>query len=493
MAKTTKNETGAAGAAAAPENGHGSLPAPLRSPNDASALEEIRDRADTVKTGLAVSRRRTGTQNLEGPGGRIAIVDGCRTPFVKAGTLFRDMDSIDLAGVAAGELVARTGIDPALIDLAVFGTVIPQVNAPNLGREVVFRTGLPMDVPGTTVNLACASSNRAICFGAEAILTGECEVVLAGGAESLSNVPILFSKKASRRFMELARAKSLPAKVSTLARLRPGDLAPVAPAIAEYTTGMTMGESAEKMAKENDVSRRAQDEIALLSHQRAAAATEDGRMGEMIATTFPPPRYDQAVAADNGVRSDTSMEALGALKPVFDRRYGTLTAGNSSPLTDGGSAVLLMSETKAKSLGFEPLGFIRSFAFTALDPGGQLLQGPAYAAPLALERAGLELADIDLVEMHEAFAAQILSNMKAFASKRFAEVELGRSKPVGEIDLERFNVTGGSIAIGHPFGATGARIVTQLLYELRRRGENLGLLTVCAAGGMGHAMVVERE
>jgi len=491
MAKK-KSETPTAGAAAA-GNGHGGLPAPLRPPNDASALEEIRERADTVKTGLAVSLRRTGKQDLKGPGGRIAIVDGCRTPFVKAGTLFRDMDSIDLAGVAAGELVARTGIDPAEIDLSVFGTVIPQVNAPNLGREVVFRTGLPMDIPGTTVNLACASSNRAICFGAEAILTGECEVVLAGGAESLSNVPILFSKRASRRFMELSRAKSLPAKVSTLAQLRPADLAPVAPAIAEYTTGMTMGEAAEKMAKENDVSRRAQDEIALMSHQRAAAATEDGRMGEMLATTFPPPRYDQAVAADNGVRSDTSMEALGTLKPVFDRRYGTLTAGNSSPLTDGGSAVLLMSEEKAKSLGFEPLGFIRSFAFTALDPGGQLLQGPAYAAPLALERAGVELSDMDLVEMHEAFAAQILSNMKAFASKRFAEKELGRSKPVGEIDLERFNVTGGSIAIGHPFGATGARIVTQLLYELRRRGENLGLVTVCAAGGMGHAMVVERE
>lgn len=473
-------------------NGHGDLPAPLRAANDATALQEIRERADTVKTGLAVSLRKTGTQNLKGPGGRIAIVDGCRTPFVKAGTLFKDMDSIDLAGVAAGELVARTGIDPAEIDFSVFGTVIPQTNAPNLGREVVFRTGLPMDIPGTTVNLACASSNRAICFGAEQILTGECEVVLAGGAESLSNVPILFSKKAARTFMTLSRAKSLPAKVTTLANLRPQDLAPQAPAIAEYTTGMTMGESGEKMAKENDVSRRAQDEIALMSHQRAAAALEDGRMAEMLATAFPPPRYDRAVDRDNGVRADSSMEALAGLKPVFDRRYGTLTAGNSSPLTDGGSAVLLMSEEKAMALGYEPLGYIRSFAFASLDPATQLLQGPAYAAPVALERAGVELADMDLVEMHEAFASQILSNLKALASKKFAENELGRTKPVGEVDLERLNVTGGSISIGHPFGATGARVVTQLLYELRRRGLGLGLATVCAAGGMGHAMVVER-
>jgi acetyl-CoA acyltransferase len=236
------------------------------------------------------------------------------------------------------------------------------------------------------------------------------------------------------------------------------------------------------MARENDISRRAQDEIALLSHQRAAAAAEDGRLALQIAPAFPPPGYDKAVTRDNGVRADSSVEALAKLKPVFDKRYGTLTAGNSSPLTDGGSAVLLMSEEKAKALGYVPLGYIRSYAFTALNPGDQLLQGPAYAAPAALDAAGLKLADVDLVEMHEAFAAQILSNLKAFASKKFAER-----------DLDRFNVTGGSIAIGHPFGATGARVVTQLLYELRRRQKNLGLVTVCAAGGVGFAMVVERE
>jgi acetyl-CoA acyltransferase len=470
-------------------------PAPLRPPNNSSALEEITERADTVWTrgsGRPVSVQTTERRDLKSSRGRVAIIDGCRTPFIKAGTDFQNMDVIDLASIPAAELLARTGIDPELIDLSVFGVVVPALHAPNLGREVVFRTSMPMRVPGVTVNLACASSTRAITFGAGAILTGEADIVLAGGAESLSNVPIQFSRKAAHIFMELSRAKTLPQRVGILSKLRPADLAPVAPAIAEYTTGQSMGESAEKMAKENDISRRAQDEIALFSHHRAAAATADGRLTSQIAPAFPPQGYDKAVTKDNGVRADTSLEALAKLKPVFDRRYGTLTAGNSSPLTDGGSAVLLMSEERAKALGYTPLGYIRSYSFTALNPGDQLLQGPAYAAPAALDGAGLKLSDIDLVEMHEAFAAQILSNMKAFASKKFAQEELGRSEALGVIDFDRFNVTGGSIAIGHPFGATGARVVTQLLYELRRQDKNLGLVTVCAAGGVGFAMVVER-
>jgi acetyl-CoA acyltransferase len=478
------------------ENQQSRPPAPLRPPNDASALEEVTERADTVWTRPSGKPPRVhvaARRELKGPRGRVAIIDGCRTPFIKSGTDFRDMDVIDLASIAAAELVARTALDPELIDLSVFGVVVPALHAPNLGREVVFRTSLPMRIPGVTVNLACASSTRAMTFGAGAILTGEADVVLAGGAESLTNVPIQFSRKAARTFMELSKAKTLPQRVGALGKLRPADLAPVAPAIAEYTTGLSMGESAEKMAKENDISRRAQDEIALMSHQRAAAATGDGRLARQIAPAFPPPGYDKPVAMDNGVRADSSLEALAKLKPVFDKRYGTLTAGNSSPLTDGGSAVLLMSEERAKELGYEPLGYIRSYAFTAVSPGDQLLQGPAYAAPAALDAAGVKLSDMGLVEMHEAFAAQILSNMKAFASAKFAREELNRSEPVGVVDFERFNVTGGSIAIGHPFGATGARVATQLLYEMRRRGEGLGLVTVCAAGGVGFAMVVERE
>jgi len=473
---------------------HESMPAPLPEPNEAGAREEIRDRADTVWTRLRSGRpvRAVDRRELRGPRGRVAIVDGCRTPFVKSGTAFRDMDVLDLAAAAAGELVTRSGLDPNEIELSIFGAVLPALYAPNLGREVVFRCSLPEWITGTGVSLACASSVLAITSAAEAILAGQADVVLAGGAEALSKVPIRFSDPAARRLMDLQKAKSLPQKAAVVSKLRPKDLVPVPPAIAEYTTGQTMGQSAEKMAKENDISRRAQDEIALLSHQRASAATMEGRFAEQIVPTFPPPTYGEAVLVDNGVRHDSSLEALAKLPPVFDRRYGSITAGNASPITDGGSAVLVMSEEKAKALGYEPLGYIRSYAYAALDPATQLLQGPAYAAPQALDAAGVTLQDLDLVEMHEAFAAQIVSNLKAFNSKKFASDELGRSAPVGEVDLDRFNVNGGSIAIGHPFGAPGARVTMQLLFELRRRGGNLGMLTVCAAGGVGFAMVVER-
>ncbi len=461
----------------------------------AAVSREIQQRADSVWTRGAgqapmIAKRRR--QALKSSRGRVAIVDGCRTPFAKAGTVYSQMDVVDLASRPVVALVSRMGLDPQQIDLSIFGLVVPLLAAPNLGREVVLRAGLPKTIEGSTVNLACASSNRAITSAAEAILAGQAEVVLAGGAESLSNPPILYSRNASQRFVELSKARSVARKAQIVGKLRPKDLLPVAPAIAEYTTGMSMGQACEKMAKENGISRQAQDEIALLSHQRAAAATAAGWFDSQIVPTFPTGQWDQPVTADTGIRPTTSLERLAELKPVFDRGYGTLTAGNSSPLTDGASAVILMSEKKAAALGYEPLGYIRSYAYAALDPATQLLQGPAYAAPQALDRAGMKLADIDLVEMHEAFAAQIVSNMKAFASKRFARQELGRSQPLGEIDLQRFNVTGGSIAIGHPFGATGARVTLQVLNELARRGLGTGLITVCAAGGNGFSMVVER-
>ncbi len=466
----------------------------LPSPNTAGAQEEVQRRADSVWThGRAKSRPVAGqTQELKGPHGRVAVVAGCRTPFVKAQTSFQDMDVVDLSGLVAAELVARVGVDPEQIDLSIFGTVVPALHAPNLGREVVFRAGLPGTIPGNAVNLACASSNRAIAQGAESILTGMTDVVLAGGAESLSTVPIQFRRSAAKKLMRLNKARTLGQKLGVVSDLRPADLTPVPPAIAEYTTGLSMGQSCEKMARENDISRRAQDEIALLSHQRASVAIKEGRFDPYVVPVFPQPKYAQAVSHDSGVRSDSSMEALGGLRPVFDKRYGSLTAGNSSPITDGAAAVMLMSEDRAKELEIEPLGYIRSYAWAALDPTTQLLQGPAYAAPVALDRAGLTLEDLDLIEMHEAFAAQILSNMKAFASPKFARDELGRSAPLGPVDFDRFNVNGGSISIGHPFGATGARVTMQLLYELQRRDLNLGLLTVCAAGGVGFAMVVER-
>lgn len=468
---------------------------PVPAPVEARA--EIRERADSVRTGGVAlgfpAVERVARQRLRGPRGRVAIVAAARTPFAKAGTDLKELDAIDLAGIAAAEAVARSGVDPRELDAAIFGIVMPALHGPNLGREVVFRAALPESILGSAVNLACASSNRALVSGAEAILLGEADLVLTGGAESLSNVPITFSKRAGEKFQRLAKAKGPGARLGVATSFRLGDFAPVAPAIAEHSTGLTMGESCEKMAKENGVSRAAQDEIALLSHRRAAAAAAAGRFAGELVPVFPPPGFDRVVDRDNGVRADATLAALAALKPVFDRRHGTLTAGNSSPITDGGAAIVLASEERARELGVAPLGFVRSWAWFAVPPGGQLLQGPAYAAPLALERAGLTLADVDLVEMHEAFAAQALSNLKAFASRRFAAEELGRAAPLGEVDLDRWNVNGGSIALGHPFGATGARLTMQLLHELGRRGLALGLLTVCAAGGHGFAMVVERE
>lgn len=425
-----------------------------------------------------------------GNGRRVAIVAGVRTPFAKAGTTLKSMSAIELGKLAVAELIARTNLDAKLVQSVIYGTVIPSVVAPNIAREVALMPLLPKGVEAYTVGRACASANQAITDAADQIALGHYDCVIAGGAESLSNVPILHSRGMTDILMAASKAKSLPQRLQAVARIRPRDLIPITPAIAEPTTGETMGQSAEKMAKLNHISREEQDQFALRSHRMAAAGTKDGRLTAEIAPAFVPPKYDRFLAADNGIREDTTLEALSALKPVFDRKYGSVTAGNASPLTDGGAAVLLMSEERATSLGYQPLGFIKSYAYAALDPGEQLLQAPVLAAPVALRRAGLTLRDMDLVEMHEAFAAQVLSNLRGLESKHWAE-RAGFSHPVGEVDRARLNVMGGSIAIGHPFGATGARILTTLLHELRRRGGQFGLMTVCAAGGMGHAMVVE--
>jgi acetyl-CoA acyltransferase len=425
-------------------------------------------------------------------GGRVAIAAGCRTPFAKAGTAYRDLTAVDLATACVRELVERAEVDVSSVDTVVMGQVIPSVKAPNLAREVVLRAGLPAAVPAHTVNRACASANEAIAEVASEIRFGHADVGIAGGAESLSDVPILHSKRMARVLMEASRARSVGSRVRAFTSVRPRDLVPETPAIAEPSTGLTMGQSAEKMAKENGITREEQDRIAYASHQAAAAAIEDGRLRAEMCAVLLPPRYEEAITADNLVRPDTSLEALARLPPVFDRRFGTVTAGNSSPLTDGAAAVLLMSEERARAFGLEPLAFIREWAVAAVDPGGQLLMGPALAIPKVLERAGLTLADMDLIEMHEAFAAQVASNIQALESQAWARDQLGRTAPVGKVDRSRLNVCGGSIALGHPFGATGARLTTTLARELQRRNGKFGLISVCAQGGMGFAMILER-
>jgi acetyl-CoA acyltransferase len=423
---------------------------------------------------------------------RAAIVAGLRTPFVKAGSDFASLDVLDLARSVTSELIIKTELDPKTVDHLIFGNVLRPPRYHNLAREVVLAANLPKTLPADTVSLACASACQAITDATNLIERGYADVVVTGGVEMLSNVPISLSPPLARALVGASQAKGMRGKLDSLRTVSLADLPPVAPSITETSTGLSMGQSAELMAKINGISREAQDEWALGSHQKAAAAWEDGRLTEEVAPVYVVNNGGRAVTRDNHVRRDTSLQKLAELKPVFDRQYGTVTAGNSSPLTDGAASVLIMSEERAKALGYTPKAFIRSYAYAAVDPSGQLLIGPAYAIPIALERAGLTLADMDLVEMHEAFAAQVLSTLQKLESREFAERELGRSEAVGAIDPARINARGGSIALGHPFGATGARCVATLANEMERRSAQFGLVSVCAAGGVGCAIVLER-
>lgn len=414
-----------------------------------------------------------------GGGRRVAVVAGCRTPFAKSGTVFRDVLAVDLARHAGRELLERTNLDPREIDEVIFGQVVASPLVPNIAREVSLLPQLPKEVPAYTVNRACASSGQAVTNAADQIVRGHADVIVAGGVESLSDIPILHTHRMAQILVELSKARSLGARLATLARIRPRDLVPVSPAISEPSTGETMGQSAEKMAKENGIPREAQDQWALRSHRLSAQGTADGRLTAEIVPWLPADG-GAPILSDNGIRTDTSLEQMAKLKPVFDRRYGSVTAANSSPLTDGASAVLLMSEDAATALGYRPLAYVRSYAVAAVDPGWQLLQGPLWAVPKALERAGITWGELGLLEVHEAFAAQVLSNFKGWSEKGW------------DVNPDIINVMGGSIAIGHPFGATGGRVITTLANEMNRRDVQFGLVSICAQGGMAFACVLER-
>lgn len=423
---------------------------------------------------------------------RVAIVDGLRTPFAKSGSAFRNLSPLDLSSAVVAELVARSGVDAFAVDRVVYGAVIADVGAPNIAREIVLAGPFPDSVDAYSVSRACATSTQSFVEGAQSILLGETDVVITGGVDSLSKPPITYSDRFVEILMEANAARDMPSKVKAFAKIRPKDLAPNPPAIAERSTGKTMGHSAEEMAKENGITREAQDEFTVRSHAKAIAAWESGIFDHEVMPFHLPPRFKEVIEQDTIPRADSTIEKLATLKPVFDRKYGTVTAANSSPLTDGASALLLMEESVAKALGYEPKAYLKSYAFAALDPNWQLLMGPAFATPLALDRAGMTLDDIDIVDMHEAFAAQVLSNVQAFASKDFAKKRLGRTKAIGEIDDTKFNLYGGSLSLGHPFGATGARQILTMANELDRRGGGTALITQCAAGGLGAAVVLER-
>ena len=424
-------------------------------------------------------------------GRRAVVVGGLRTPFCKAFTELTKLDTIALGSAAVSGLIEKLALSSREIDSIVWGGVVLPPLTVNVGREIVLELKLPYSIEGMTVTRACASGLQAITTAAASIERGEVDVVIAGGSDSTSNAPIAFPPKVVHTLgpLVLGGKGTTADYFGALAQLMPlSEILPRPPKIAERTTGEVMGESAERMAKRNEISRESQDQLALRSHQRAAKAIAAGRFDCEVTKGQTP---DGWVHTDNLVRADTSLEKLAKLKPAF-ARDGSVTAGNASPLTDGAAATVLMAEDKARALGYEPLAAIRSYSYVGVDPADQLLIGPALCMPGALERAGMQLADIDLIDIHEAFAAQTLSVTKMLASKAFAQERLGRDEAVGEVDLERLNVHGGSIAIGHPFGATGARRVPPMSNELSQSGKQTALLGICAAGGLGAAAVLER-
>ncbi|EGQ7994069.1 acetyl-CoA C-acyltransferase FadI [Vibrio vulnificus] len=425
-------------------------------------------------------------------GERVAIVAGLRTPFARQSTEFSQVPAVDLGKMVVSDLLARTDIDPKLIEQVVFGQVVQMPEAPNIAREIVLGTGMNIHTDAYSVTRACATSFQSAVNVAESIMAGAIDIGIAGGADSSSVLPIGVSKKLAASLLALSKTKTLGQKLKVLSGLGLKDLMPVPPAVAEYSTGLSMGQTAEQMAKTHGITRAEQDALAHRSHTLASQAWRDGKIAGEVMTAFPEP-YKKWMAEDNNIRHDSTLEGYAKLRPAFDRQYGSVTAANSTPLTDGAAAVLLMREGRAKELGMEILGYIRGYAFSAIGVESDMLMGPSYATSKVLQNTGLALSDLTLIDMHEAFAAQALANVKMFASDKFAQENLGRSKAMGEIDMDKFNVLGGSIAYGHPFAATGARMMTQTLRELKRRGGGLALNTACAAGGLGAAMILEVE
>jgi acetyl-CoA acyltransferase len=422
------------------------------------------------------------------------IVAGARTPFVKAWGPFKPLPARELGRVAASEALARSTVDPAGVDEVIFGNIAQPADATNIARVIALRANLPPSVPAYTVNRNCASGIQAVVDAALRIESGQADLILAGGVESMSRIPFLYLPETQDLFMQAMRAKSPLQRLRILLRLRPRHFKPVVAlevGLTDPIAGINMGETAEVLAKRYGITREEQDRYSLESHRRVTQATASGRLKQEIMPVFLPPSYEQVIDSDVGFRPEQSLEALAKLKPVFDRRFGTVTAGNSSPITDGAAALVLASEERARAEGLPILGRIRSWAFAGCDPATMGL-GPAYATPLALRQAGAEFRDVKLVEINEAFAAQVLACERAFASKEFASKELGRSEPIGEMDRSVTNVNGGAIALGHPVGCTGARLVLTLCLEMQRRGKELGLATLCVGGGQGAAILIER-
>uniref|UniRef100_A0A8C4FN95 Trifunctional enzyme subunit beta, mitochondrial n=1 Tax=Denticeps clupeoides TaxID=299321 RepID=A0A8C4FN95_9TELE len=409
----------------------------------------------------------------------IVLVDGVRTPFLLSGTSYSDLMPHDLGRGALQGLLNRTGVPKEIVDHIIYGIVIQEVKTSNVAREAALGAGFSDKTPAHTVTMACISSNQAMTSAVGLIAAGQCDVVVAGGVEFMSDVPIRHSRKMRKTMLSLNKAKTLGQRLSLLGSIRMGHLMPELPAVAEFSTAESMGHSADRLAAAFGVTRVEQDEYALRSHRLAKKAQDEGLLSDIISFQVP---GKNIISADNGIRP-TSMEQMGKLKPAFVKPHGTVTAANSSFLTDGASAVLIMSEEKALALGYKPKAYLRDFVYVSQDPKDQLLLGPTYATPKVLEKSGLTMEDIDVFEFHEAFAGQIVANLKAMDSDWFAQNCMGRKSKVGVPPMEKFNTWGGSLSLGHPFAATGCRLVTTVAHRLQKEGGQYGVVAACAAGG----------
>ena len=421
---------------------------------------------------------------------RLVIVDGIRTPFCKMGTDLAGLGADELGRIAVSALLTRTDLDPALIDEVIFGCVAQPADAANVARVIALRAGIPKSVPAVTVHRNCASGFEALTQAHEKILAGRGEIFVVGGTESMSNIPLLFNSTAAKKFGQLARAKTFMQRAKAFAAFRPADFKPrigLMLGLTDPVGNLNMGETAEVLAREYEISRPVQDAFALRSHQQAAAARE--KFAEEICPVFQ--ADEKVVTQDNGIRESQSFDALAKLKPQFDRRNGTVTAGNASQITDGAVALLVMSESRARDFGYAPLGVLTGYAYAGCDPVRMGL-GPVFAIARAEAQTGLKLADADIIEINEAFAAQVLAVIKCAASEEFARDQLHRNEPLGEIPSAKLNVNGGAIALGHPVGATGARLVLTALKELKRRNTKRALVSLCVGGGQGAALWLER-
>ena len=426
---------------------------------------------------------------------RLAIVDGIRSPFCKSGTAMANIFADDLGAIIVKELVARSEIDVKLIDELIFGNVGQPANAPNIARVIALKAGLPQDLIAYTVHRNCASGMESVTTGYNKMLAGNATVMVAGGTESMSNLPLHFSKKMTLLFENLMKAKTLGQKVSAISTFRPADLKPVISIVEGLTDpvcGLNMGQTAEVLAREFSITREEQDAFALQSHLKASKANEAGIFAQEIHPIMLPPDYNQVQFHDNSIRPDQSLEKLAKLKPFFDRIAGTVTAANTCPISDGAGALLIMLESKAKQLGYTPLGYLKEYCYVGLQPQRMGL-GPVYATSKLLDKTGMSMSDFDLMELNEAFAAQVMANERAFDSDIFAQQFLHKNKALGAIDPDLLNINGGAIALGHPVGATGTRMIITMLNALRRNNKNSGLVTLCIGGGQGAALALEVE